>query len=143
MLYEAVFWRPRRRLWPAFVVLRLRVLAMYHRDWGRPGDVGFVAEEDGRRVGAVWYRFFTDAEHGEGYVDPETPELAIAVVAAARGRGVGRGLMDAIHAHARREGLRRIALSVNDDNPAKRLYARLGYVDLAESDPGERMILEL
>jgi len=143
MLADAALWNGNKTHIPRFVLLRLNVLAMYHRGWGRPGDVGYVAEENGKRIGAVWYRLFTEVEHGEGYVDPETPELAIAVVKSARGKGVGRALMERIHERARADGLKQIAPSVNADNPAKRLYASLGYVDLAPDDPGERMVLRL
>ena len=107
------------------------------------GDAGFVAEEDGRPVGAVWWRFFTDDEHGEGYIDADTPELAIAVVDGYRGRGIGRTLMEAMHEHGRQLGLRRVSLSVDPDNPAKRLYVSLGYVEYEPGDENDRMILEL
>jgi len=33
----------------------------------------------------AWYRFFTEEAHGEGFVDPATPEVAIAVVDGRRG----------------------------------------------------------
>ena len=140
MLYTALDWRPDAELPPRQVVLEHPEVAIYHRGWGRPGDTALVAEKNGEPVGAVWYRFFTAAEHGDGYVDDETPELAIAVSDEWRGRGIGGTLLEALHDRARQNGLTRIALSVDLDNPAKRIYERLGYVELAPGDPKGRMI---
>jgi len=143
MLYAALAWHPERRLPPMAEVLEHAEAAIYHRDWGRTGDVGLIAEEDGRPVGAVWWRLFTEEKHGHGYVDDETPELAIAVIDGFRGHGVGRRLMEAAHERARADGLSRIALSVEAENPAKRLYESLGYVDYAPGDGHGRMLLDL
>ena len=79
----------------------------------------------------------------EGFVDDETPEVAVAVVDGHRGQGIGRALMEAIQARARGAGVSRVSLSVDADNPAKRLYLRLGYVDVEPGDEDGRMILEL
>jgi ribosomal protein S18 acetylase RimI-like enzyme len=143
MLYAALAWRPDRWLPPQALLVRLPQVAIFHKGWGRPGDTALVAEEDGRLVGLVWYRYFTNERHGEGYVDPDTPELAIAVVNGRRSRGIGRRLMEAMHERARADGVARISLSVDADNPAKRLYASLGYVEYAPEDGLGRMLLEL
>lgn len=142
MLVAALAWRP-RRLPPKAILLRLPQVSIFHKGWGRAGDTALVAEENGRLIGLVWYRFFTDDQHGEGFVDAETPELAISVVDGFRGRGVGGSLMHAMHERARADGVRSISLSVDADNPAKRLYASLGYVDVEPDDGLGRMLLHL
>lgn len=143
MLYTAAFWRPDGDRLTFEQALAHPYFRLYYADWGRNGDTAVIAEREGTKIGASWYRFFTDDSHGEGYVDETTPELAIAVVDGYRGSGVGRALMEALHDRGRRQGLARIALSVNADNPAKHLYRSLGYVDYKPDEPGERMILKL
>jgi GNAT superfamily N-acetyltransferase len=143
MLYAALDWRPDVELPPAEWVLAHPQVVVFHEGWGRSGDTALVAAHEGRPVGVVWYRLFTERSHGEGFVDERTPELAIAVVEGFRRRGVGGALMTAAHERARLDGFERLSLSVDADNPAKRLYERLGYVDYETDDGLGRMVLEL
>ena len=76
-------------------------------------------------------------------MDEETPEVATAVIGDQRASGVGTALMEAIHARARENSVVPISLSVDRENPARRLYERLGYVDVEPDDENGRMILEL
>lgn len=71
------------------------------------------------------------------------PELAIAIVKGERGRGIGRRLLLAMADIGRRDGLRRISLSVEKGNYAERLYASVGYVPYEPDDPHGRMVLDL
>src|ERR687897_3074265 len=111
MLYAALFWTPRKERLPIELVLAHPQISIFHEGWGRPGDAGIVAEVDGVAAGAAWYRLFTEADHGEGFVDEQTPELAIAIVEGRRGERIGRALLEAIHERARADGVERISLS--------------------------------
>ncbi len=143
VVYTAVSWNDPPDL-PAFeIALEHPKIARFHRGWGRPGDFGLRAAIDGVFAGAVFARLFTDADHGEGYVDDRTPELGIAVEERFRGRGVGRLLLEALADEARRRGMERLSLSVNNPNPAKRLYEQAGYVVHEDDGASSIMALEL
>lgn len=74
----------------------------------------------------------------------ETPSLGIAIAPDARGRGLGRHLMEALHKAARERGARQIRLKVySDNNRAVALYNSLGYKFLGEQDGQLIGILEL
>lgn len=127
MLGEAAVWRPDKPTPSGDEVMADPRYAMYLTGWPRPGDFGLVAEQDGP-VGAAWYRTFTEADHGYGFIAEDVPELAIAVIASRRHEGIGqRLLVDLVDASVRR-GYTAISLSVNEDNPARRLYESTGFV---------------
>ena len=104
----------------------------YVERWGRPGDTALIAIQDFQRVGAAWYRLFTDGQPGYGFVDEETPELSIAIVPSRRGTGLGSELLDALLARARADGYDAISLSVEADSPAVGLYERHGFARVGE-----------
>lgn len=142
-LHQALAWNPERDLPPLQLLLEHPEAARYHRDWGRRGDLGVLAESDGERVGVAYCRLFTDSDHGHGYVDTETPELAVAVADGHRGTGLGTRLLRALEDVAREAGFPRLSLSVDAQNPARRLYERLGYEELSVDDSGVRMVRDL
>jgi ribosomal protein S18 acetylase RimI-like enzyme len=117
-------------------VLSKPELARYLEGWGRQGDTAVLAVDldGGRRLGAAWYRLMTSEEPGYGYVDDQTPEIALAVVPDHRGRGVGGALLRKLREAARSQGYNALSLSVEKDNPALGLYERNGFVKLFETE---------
>ncbi len=127
-------------------VFAIPEMSHYLEGWGRPGDVGFIAEDDvsGERLGAVWCRRMTSEDPGYGFVDEETPELlGLAIVPESRGGGVGGRLMDAVIATARSSGYKALSLSVERTNPAVRLYERHGFRVISTRDADNLMKLDL
>jgi GNAT superfamily N-acetyltransferase len=143
VLYDAVSWDPDRTLPPHEVVVNHPQLLRYHRDWGRPGDLGVVAELGEKVVGAAFCRAFTAEDHGHGFIDDRTPELAVAVWDGHRGGGIGARLLMALEDAARDAGIKRLSLSVDNENPARRLYLRCGYEPVSSDEGGVRMVKEL
>jgi ribosomal protein S18 acetylase RimI-like enzyme len=116
-------------------------LAEYVAGWGRPGDLGVIADgiTDGRALGAAWVRRLGGQEKRYAAVAEGTPELAIAVLPAAIGQGIGGALLGALLEMARGH-YPAIALSVRENNPARRLYERHGFevVDIITNRVGGR-----
>ena len=107
-------------------------VAKYIVGWRRPGDFGFIAEQNGTIVGAAWARRISAEQLKIPYGDEETPKVSIGVKPIARGQGVGEQLMRALIGEAARHGLG-LCLSVRSENPARRLYQRLGFRDIPGS----------
>ena len=107
-------------------------VAKYLLGWQRPGDFGFIAEQNRDIIGAACARRFSAEELRVPYGDEQAPKLSIGVKPNARGQGLGEKLMRAMIDEAARRGLG-LCLSVRSENPARRLYERLGFRDVPGS----------
>lgn len=138
MLYQALFIPPGN---PPLSreVLQNPEISRYVKGWGQPDDRGFKALENGMPIGAVWIRLMMVENRGYGYIDDQTPELSIAVLPEYRGRGIGEALilnlLKTIHTD-----YAAVCLSVSVENPAKRLYDRLGFDVTGEESSSLKMV---
>lgn len=139
MLGDAAVWRPDKPTPTADEVMADPRYAMYLTGWPRQGDHGLVAEQDGP-VGAAWYRTYTEANHGYGFVAEDVPELSIAVIASRRHEGIGRRLLiDLIDASVG-QGYPALSLSVAVANPARGLYESVGFVSVEKQGTSWTMV---
>jgi GNAT superfamily N-acetyltransferase len=76
-------------------------------------------------------------------VDDQTPEIAISVIKEERGKGIGTMLLEAMKKLLQETGYNQISLSVQKQNPAAKLYLRLGYEIVKETQEEWIMILPL
>ena len=88
-----------------------------------PDDRALVAVAGDEVVGACWVR--TTDEYG--HIDDATPSFSISLLEGFRGQGMGTALMRRMLEGLREAGYERASLSVQKENPALRLYERLGF----------------
>ncbi len=82
---------------------------------------GFVADDDGRRVGLATYRA----------LPPDECEV-VTLIAVERRRGIGRKLLEVVRDDSVVKGCKRLWLMTTDDNSdALAFYRRLGWVEVA------------
>lgn len=86
-------------------------------------------------MGACWARQFAGPDPTLAiYLDARTPEIAVAVLPEARGKGIGEALVETICDEAQQRGRAGLCLTVRSTNPAIRLYERLGFEYVAEAE---------
>jgi len=89
-----------------------------------PGEPMFalVAESDGNLVGLVHYLFHRSTSR----IAPTCYLQDLFTLPAARGKGVGRALIEAVYSRAREQGLQRVYWQTHESNAAgRRLYDRV------------------
>ena len=145
MLYEAAIWNQAEDRPAPEDLLSHPELKKILDNWGdKKGDFSIIAlDEDEKPVGAVWYRFWTEADHSYGFVEETAPELGIAIKRDFRGRGIGTFLMTTLFQHAKERGVRKISLSVMPENFALKLYQKLGFYKVEIHDNDWIMLIDL
>ena len=118
-------------------------VSTYAEDFGRTGDTAFVLTDADRLVGGIWSRLFSADNPGYGFVGESTPELAMAVFDPYRGRGFGTQLMQRLIESLSDDGFKKVSLSVDDRNPALRLYRRFGFEVVREDRHALTMLRSL
>lgn len=129
-LYEAIF-IPEGIDPPPKSVIKSPELQVYVERFGElEDDWGLVAEVDDMIVGAVWVRIMNDY----GHIDDETPSLAISLYKEYRGFGIGTSMMKEMLVLLKTHKYSRVSLSVQKANYATKLYLKVGFEIVRESE---------
>lgn len=129
-LYEAIF-IPEGIEPPAKEVVDLPELKVYIKGFGEnKDDYCLIAETNGNIIGAVWCRIMNDY----GHVDNSTPSLSISLYKEYRNKGIGKQLMIEMIMLLRNKGYKQISLSVQKANYAVKMYLKLGFKTIKETE---------
>jgi len=106
-------------------------LRQYHDNYGNyNGDIGVYAMVEGKVAGGAWVRMLLN---GFGHVDTDTPELTFAVLPEYRGQGIGTQVIEQLMDEVSKL-YPQLSLAVREEDPAIRLYERLGFVKVTGSE---------
>ena len=137
-LYEAIF-IPEGVPEPSKDIINHSDLQIYISDFGKKDDICYVAEVEGKVVGAVWTRILNDY----GYIDDETPSLSISILKEYRNLGIGTELMKQIILALKEKGYKQVSLSVQKVNNAVRMYKKVGFGIIHENEKDYIMVCKL
>ena len=138
-LYEAIF-IPEGVTHPSRDIIKDEALQIYVKDFGKQkDDICFVAEVDGRIVGAAWLRIIDDY----GHIDDDTPSLSISVYKEYRNLGIGKSLIKTILDELKKRDYKKTSLSVQKANYASNIYKKVGYYVHEERDEDYIMVYDL
>ena len=141
-LYEAIFQRDGENPLPKDIINKPE-LRVFIEGFGKPDDCCLVADIDGKVVGAVWTRILSGEVKGYGNVDEDTPEFAISLYKEYRNMGIGTALMRRMLELLKERGYKRASLAVQKDNYAVRMYKKVGFKIVKESEEEYLMICDL
>ncbi len=138
-IYEAIF-IPEGAEPPPKSIINQPDLQVYISNFGKEkDDICFVAEADGKVVGAVWVRDMKDYGHtAEG-----VPSFAISLYKEYRNFGIGTRLMETMLCELKDRGYNRTSLAVQKANYAVRMYKKVGFEIYDENDEEYIMLCEL
>ena len=129
-LYEAIY-IPEGVEPPTKEVIDIPELKIYIEDFGKDkDDYCLVAETDHKVIGAVWARIMNDY----GHIDNNTPSLSISLYREYRNKGIGTSLMKEMLKLLRDKGYHQVSLSVQKANYATKMYLKLGFKIIRETD---------
>ncbi len=137
-LYEAIFIPKGIEKLPKSIIEQPE-LQVYIADFGKADDWCLVAEVKGKIVGAVWVRIMNDY----GYIDDETPSLAVSLYEEYRHLGLGTALMREMLQFLKDKGYKQISLSVQKANYALNMYRKVGFEVVKENEEEYIMICQL
>lgn len=138
-IYEAIF-IPEGVSPPPKSIINQPDLQVYIKDFGKEkDDICFVAETDNKVIGAVWVRDMNDY----GHIEDGVPSFAISLYKPYRNYGIGTALMTTMISELRQRGYKKASLAVQKENYAVKMYRKVGFEVIRETEEEFIMVCNL
>lgn len=138
-IYEAIF-IPEGVSPPPKSIINQPDLQVYIKDFGKEkDDICFVAETDNKIIGAVWVRDMNDY----GHIEDGVPSFAISLYKPYRNFGIGTELMTTMISELRQRGYKKASLAVQKENYAVKMYRKVGFEVIRETEEEFIMVCNL
>ncbi|MBR6695735.1 MAG: GNAT family N-acetyltransferase [Oscillospiraceae bacterium] len=138
-IYEAIF-IPEGVSPPPKSIINQPDLQVYIKDFGKEkDDICLVAETDDKVVGAVWVRDMNDY----GHIEDGVPSFAISLYKPYRNYGIGTALMTTMISELRQRGYKKASLAVQKENYAVKMYRKVGFEVIRETEEEFIMVCNL
>lgn len=138
-IYEAIF-IPEGVSPPPKSIINQPDLQVYIKDFGKEkDDICFVAETNSKIIGAVWVRDMNDY----GHIEDGVPSFAISLYKPYRNFGIGTELMTTMISELRQRGYKKASLAVQKENYAVKMYRKVGFEVIRETEEEFIMICNL
>ncbi len=138
-IYEAIF-IPEGVSPPPKSIINQPDLQVYIKDFGKEkDDICFVAETDDKVIGAVWVRDMKDY----GHIEDGVPSFAISLYKPYRNYGIGTALMTTMLSELKQRGYKKTSLAVQKENYAVKMYRKVGFEVIRETEEEFIMVCNL
>ena len=138
-IYEAIF-IPEGVSPPPKSIINQPDLQVYIKDFGKEkDDICFVAETNSKIIGAVWVRDMNDY----GHIEDGVPSFAISLYKPYRNFGIGTELMTTMISELRQRGYKKASLAVQKENYAVKMYRKVGFEVIRETEEEFIMVCNL
>ena len=125
---------------PPREIIKAPELRVYTENFGSgEHDICFVAETEGKVVGAVWVRDMQDY----GHIEDGVPSFAVSLYKEYRRQGIGTDLMRKMLSELSARGYKRASLAVQKENYAVKMYRKLGFEKIKETEEEYIMVCSL
>lgn len=138
-IYEAIFQKDKSHLVSRTIIQKPEVFAYIDGFGKKSDDIALVAVVNKVVVGAVWVRCID----GYGHLEKGVPEFAISLYPEFRHLGIGTKLMKEMLIELKNRGYKKTSLAVQKENYAVRMYSKVGFKKVKETDEEYIMICNL